>query len=847
MSRINFFRNPVFRKVTRIATVVFVALFVTLWIAGLIFEGKIKTLLLTEINKQLTVKVEVDEVTLSLFRHFPKASLRFVNVRIPSFPGDPVPMVDAQSLSLQFSILDLLRKNYTIRNVVVQNGRLSLVIPREGRPNYLILKEGSDDQEAISFALQKVRVMDVDVVYRDYKSELSIDFGCIRNTLRGNFSEERYHLRADGQVHIRRVQIADERYFTGQDATLALVLDIDQITGVYTFSKGDLEVEGMPFLVNGTMSVNEGNESLDLEVKGNRLTMSHLFDLLPEQYQSIREDYRPEGNVDFSGTISGGYSGGRSPDLRFGFGFSNASLTHKGTGIAMTGISCTGEVALSTGESYLKITDLTSQLGQGSIQGDLALFNFSKPVVRVDLDAALDIGQLLTFFPVRGVENGEGKMRLQLKAESEIGLSDSLSLTHLLHSRSNGVLELAGVAFRLTDHLSTYSGIDGRFLFDNNDLKIEQFKAIANRSDVALTGYARNVIPWLLMEQQQLEFKGSLRSSQLNLKELIFSVPDGDQTKPQPVILPSGISGSLEVAVGQLQYDAFQASGVKGRIQIAPGRVYAEQVSMDAFNGKIDGKLLLTQLKDSTFAFDCALNTSRADVSILFRQFNNFGQDDLTDKHLRGLLTSRMLVHSKLTPMLSFVAPSVEAVGELVIEQGALIGYEPVKALAKYTRIDDLSNIRFKTLRNEIRISGGKITIPEMMIRSDAVDMALSGTHTFEGKIVYHLKMLLSELLSKKAKRSKDWHENDDSGETDLKGRLTLNLIIDGTVDNPNVRYDRKNSREKAKEEFQTEKGQIRTLFTREFGTFIESNGGSETPAARKGLEGEILIEWEDE
>jgi len=63
--------------------------------------------------------------------------------------------------------------------------------------------------------------------------------------------------------------------------------------------------------------------------------------------------------------------------------------------------------------------------------------------------------------------------------------------------------------------------------------------------------------------------------------------------------------------------------------------------------------------------------------------------------------------------------------------------------------------VKFATLKNQIEIKDKVISFPAMDIKSSAINIQASGTHTFDNVINYRLRILLSELLSKKARKAK--------------------------------------------------------------------------------------------
>ena len=825
------------------------ALLVVLFLVGWLLQSRMETILIREINRQLVVRVEAESISISLLRSFPRARLRFNQVRIPTQSEPEKPLLEAASVFVDFSMLDMLRKRYTIRYLAIRDGRLHVMVDEEGLANYNIFKPSDDEEpsKGASFALRKFRIRDVEVMYENRQDNMLAELVSSHTIFRGDFSADLYRMRLGGGVVLRQLVTGGQRFFTGQTARLDLALDIDKLTNTYTIERGKLEMEGLPLLVSGTIRHSDQIRELALKVDGDNMKIAHLLNLLPTQGESITKEYAPTGNVSFRGTIQGGYAGGESPLAEFTYGIDQGAVRHKASGVDLHKISTKGVYRLSARENLLILNTFSANLGNGTIQGSGRVANPSSPELMVDLEAVVQVEELLGFFPLKEVEKASGRLLLFLKAETALKLSEEFTITHLLNSRTNGELQMEGVSFVLADGGRAFQELSGRMVFDNNDVRVTRLAGQTGSNELVFDGYFRNLFPYLLVDNQPLEFRGSVRTPVLDLKELFLAERDGGNGQGQ-FSLPDRISGSLQVTADRLIYGGFTPSRVMGRVQVSPYMMTAEQVQMDAFGGKLQGAVALAATGDGDFHFDCMLNTDRTNIRELFRQFNDFGQQSFTHEHLDGLLTSRIRIQSDLDPRLTMKLPTMEVVGELLIEHGELKHYEPVMAMARYTRLDDLSHIRFSALRNEIRIRNQEIVIPEMMIRSDALDLSFSGVHHFQGQISYRIRVLLSELLSRKARRVNPEAVAGDASDQDHRGRVTLHLLVEGTSSHPVVRYDRRSRRQTVQESLRTETQEVRELLRKEFGTFNREKRSNERQHARKQEEeGQIIIEWEDQ
>jgi hypothetical protein len=126
--------------------------------------------------------------------------------------------------------------------------------------------------------------------------------------------------------------------------------------------------------------------------------------------------------------------------------------------------------------------------------------------------------------------------------------------------------------------------------------------------------------------------------------------------------------------------------------------------------------------------------------------------------------------------------------------------------LKKYLDDEGLNNLRFSDLKNDIHIENKTIYLPQMEVRSNVTDIKISGTHTFDQQIDYHL---ITPLRNKKkintAEAQTALEESD--------GQTKLFLKIIGTTDNYRVVYDTKAVRKKISSDLKNEVKELKEAF----------------------------------
>ena len=106
------------------------------------FEDDLINLAKKKLNEHLTSEVKVEKISLSLLRHFPRASVEFSNVSmIEPIKGSKKTLLSAQRISLVLNLWDIYQQNYRIKKLLIEGGIFSVFVDKNGKDNYHFWKE----------------------------------------------------------------------------------------------------------------------------------------------------------------------------------------------------------------------------------------------------------------------------------------------------------------------------------------------------------------------------------------------------------------------------------------------------------------------------------------------------------------------------------------------------------------------------------------------------------------------------------------------------------------------------------------------------------------------------------
>ncbi len=826
-----------------------------------VFEDDIKKYITGEANKHLNTVVFIDpkDISLTLFSSFPDVSLEFEHVKaldaLPDEKRDT--LFRAERVALSFSLLDFFRENYTVRDVEMENAEVDLRIDKQGRDNYHFLKESTDTAASspVEFAIEHIGFENVNIRYHNQPAGGKYEVLLREMNCSGDFNTEQYLLETDASFVVGELRQGNVSYFAGNNGTLALSLQINNAASVYTVQTGKLTVSEFALQVTGSVKNSGTAPDLDLAVNGSNIDLGKALTLLPESWQNDIEGYKAGGEFYTDITIKGPVSDSLAPVVEGKFGIrSGGSLSRDGSGVTLRDISLKGLFSSGRGRDGFELSEFSGTTGVSKFSGKFAMDGFSNPAYSAAVTGSISLSEMQELLQIDTIEKAAGTVELRISASGRPGKGSKLTAADFRNFKTSGEMQLRNVVCRLKNSSLPVDSMSGSLGFDGNNVAVNSFKLRSGSSDILLQGKVRNLLGYLFTETEVLDITTTLRSELTDLNGLLAS-PEAQTSAADTTYnleLPKRIAVSLTTQINQIKFRKFEAREFRGEIKLRNQRLVADPVSFWTMDGKIAGSGMIDGTRGDSLLITGNAHTERVNINKLFVQLENFGQTTLTNEHVRGTLTSDINFASLWGSNLVMNEKKLFAEATITLEQGQLINFKPLEELSSFIKLDDLKNIRFNTLTNNINIRNRIITIPEMDIKSSAIDITMSGTHDFDNVVDYHIIVGLDELRAQKVKKANPANaelgivEEDDGGH-----RTKLYILMSGPLDNPNIRYDSKGLVRGIRSDLKQEKQSLKKLLNEEFGWFKKdstlnqkNNSGNKQPN-KTGEDGKFIIRFE--
>lgn len=774
-----------------------------------------------QLNQQVTTKVEIGNADLALFRQFPKVSLDLAEVKIHSSIKSQASLLQAKHVYIGFNLFDIIRKNYRIKIINVDSALLNLYIDKSGRNNFDVIKNNEAEpqkDEAFLLELRRVVFSRLKLVYENNQTKQYYEGNIHNMELAGNFSSKGDEVACVGDFSLMKSNDDLIRFVKGKPIMIDLAFKIDHVASAYTFEKGFVHIDKLQLSLSGKMQRKAKGLMCDVKIGARNLDIPSFLSLVPST-SKITEDFTSKGNLHFTGTIVGELSKNVYPAINLEFGIDNGALANT-SGLNLTDIQLKGR--FTNGKSHLKSTstieldDFSFKLNNDLVKGFAKLSNFNDLAINTKLNGQLDVNELLKLFKNNTVKAANGNVVFDIDFKGK--LSD-LENKHFSAISSTGqlTLSLSDVKFHQSD--KAINKLNASFSIGSKDVVIENFIAQVHESDVKVSGQLNNFIPYLLLNNQQLEADIRYQSDFIDLNHIVFPGNEISENKGvRGFELSENIILHAKVETGKFKYNNFIAQKVTATVNWKGKQIQVDDFNCEAFDGKVSVNGQIENAPDGRFLASLSASLNKISMPQLFTVCNNFGQTEITDKNIKGNISGTIDLVSVWSNNLVCDLNKLYLLANVQLDNGELNGFKPLESLSSYIDVQELRNVRFSTLKNTIQIKNRTIIVPTFEIKNSALNITMQGTHTLDNFLDYKLKVRLNDLLNKKRKPM----ENEFNEETS-EGGVNLYLSMKGPIDNIKVSHDRREAKKQIKQDIKIEKQNIKEIFKKELGITPEN------------------------
>jgi len=741
-----------------------------------IFEKQIGERIVRALNQQLTTELTVESMDMTVLRTFPALSADLQNVQLQG--TDDQVLLEAGTLSFRFGLLSILSRKYKVKSVKVSDGALHVSLDRNGRPNYLVYEADSTSAATSSsnntvVNLEQALLSNIEVLYTDLQTEQYMNVLVEEARFSGNFTGEKFDVESDASMVSRFYEAGGTRYLVGRPIDYDAIVQVDLAEGVYRLQEIRTNISGNEFVISGATEDWEGGLYYDLLVTNGEGNLEGVLQLLPASYSRSLGKFSSKGAFAFEATVKGPMGKDVQPEIKANLQLKNGRLQHPDMPADFKGVSFdasfTNGTKRSAATSEFRIDNFAGNINRQLTEMQLAVTNLDDPQIDFILDGALPIGAVYGLLGSPDITDGSGEVEIQdMRIQGRY--QDMLRTSRISRVKAGGRLEFDDASLVMNGERLVFDR--GVMDLKGNQLIVDNLRLTGADSDLQFSGTAFNVLPVLFADsvntqQAFLEFQANLDGKQVDIGKLLtafdlkvaaqdttqLDARDIDSLKTTTIEnqrrLTALLKGRFETNVEAFNYQQITGKNFSGQLDFSTSQIVIKGKT-DLMEGslELDGRLYF--FRDPSL--EAKLTGNGIDIKTLFAQTKNFGQEVLTAKNISGTMSAKTMIYAFWDQQGNFRDDRLRVLSAVAIENGALTDFELMERFSTFVNVKDLQNIKFTQLDNFLEITNNRLYLPAMFIRSNALNLTVSGEHDFSNNFDYNIQVNAGQVVANRFK-----------------------------------------------------------------------------------------------
>lgn len=683
---------------------------------------------------------------------------------------------------IELSLIDIFNKNYDIKNIIVTDATINFKYNDLNEPNFQIFRK-NDSKNNVS--IKKITLLNSKLKIQ--KSLTKLDLNWLINRAIIDIDANNYKFVTD--CFSKKLVVGETDYLNQKNINFNCSSDITK--EIVDIKNSLINIESVIFNMNGT--VISGN-LLDLNIEAKNQSIADLVNSLPLKMKKICAPFILDGNISLSGSLKGLMNKEKNPHFKMNYTISDGNYKLKSIPFILNNINMEGVVnngSKRNFESTEIIADIfNAKSKKGFINGNFTVKNLNDYFLKSSFRSAWDLSEVSTYFEDSPFIGLKGQIFTTTLYRGNIAFDYTFKKKFLNAKHTSDIIfKEASFNYNTFPLKFNFKSLKGKF--ENEKFSINSSITNISKSDISFKGNIYNLISFILNSASKIYINGDIMSNNINLHELMTLNDLSSANNKINTILPNWIDVNSSIKVKKIKFKSFESSNLTSKILFNNNILQLDTLETDLLNGSLKGDFTITEPLAENIKLNSKFIVEKINIRKSFDTFDNYGQTFIKKENLIGIGSAELDIIAHWKPKFVLDAKRLKVRSHLVIEKGELIDFKPLENLSAYVSIEELKHVTFSTLENTIDISNEIINIPTMEIKSSALSLLISGTHSFEQEINYEVTLLLSELISDSFRKKNT--QITSFGEEKKDGKIfnTIYFKMTGNTDDPKISLDK--------------------------------------------------------
>ena len=749
------------KKVVKISAAVIGIFIALLLVLPFVFKDKIIGIVKEEANKMLNAKLEFEDLDISFFSHFPKASIELENLSLSGtddFEGDT--LVSAKEIAVAVDISSLFNdKGFEISYIGLKKPSIKAVKLKDGKVNWDIMKptdapdeikEDENTSSSFSMKLNNVTIQDGTIAYYDDSTSMSFYTDKLNLKLKGDMSAKQSNLACNMQTKNIYFVMGRVPYLKNAEFKMAMNVNADFENQKFTFNENQLQLNAIQLNVDGWIAMLQDGMDMDIKVNSPKIEFKDVLSLIPAIYQNNFSALQTSGKLAFNASAKGKMRGDNVPQFNASLDVKDARFNYDNMPKAVEQIAISANVNNPGGsldKTVVNVSNLSFSMAGNPFKATLyASTPISDLNFKATADGKLDLNAVKEVYPLGDSTDLNGTITANLKFA---GKMSDIEKERYENVQGEGTFAIDQMKFKTTD-FPILSIEKAQASVNPKSLSLSEFNLKIGASDLYAKGEISNYLPYVL-RNETLHGKLDITSNLLNINELMGETETAETTESDTTVIsaievPKNLNLALTANVKKILFQKMVIENLTGNLTVANGTVQMNPLNMDLFGGTISANGSYSTAKSAENPeVKFALNIKQASFERTFNELDMIQQLVPLFAKTGGNYSVNFDMNTTLDKSMSPDLKTLMAKGLLESANINIQNIEVFDQLASLLKNDKLKTINAKDIKIPFTIEDGLIKTNPFDLSVGNISMNLSGTTSLSQEIDYNAKIKLPE------------------------------------------------------------------------------------------------------
>ncbi|MDR2125647.1 MAG: AsmA family protein [Prevotellaceae bacterium] len=739
----------IFKIILKSLAILIILLVLIIITVPTLFRGKIESAAKNIINEKVNAHVDFNNLKLSIFRTFPNVTASLENITVSginTFEGDT--LADIKSISAVVDIWALIKGDFVIKSVSVDNPRITALLLADGSANWNIIKEDEPETQqtteekssGFKLSLKKLEIKNANIVYADEADDMYAYVNNLHFNMKGELSSDRDVINMSAKSESISVYRKNSSILSNISLAISGDFDADFANNTFILKENEIEINKMALSADGIIKTTDSGIDFDLAYGLKVPSLKSLLGLIPPTILAEVNNIETQGDLSMNATMKGLLNDNSMPVITLALKVKDGYIKYSGFSEAVKHFNIDLDMILNKNKDANSVINLSKfsfdvMNNPFAVSGKI-LYPFTDPDMHFNASGKIDFASLRKSLPLVN-SSLDGVFNANIAFAGLLSQIENKQYEKII---LNGLLSLNNFKIKVSGMASEIDINNASLNFKPAYCELNSFDAKMGNSDLHLSGHFDNLLPYI--------FKGSSLKGNLNLKSTLFDcndflsiTPSSDNNKSASisetgvVILPSNIDFAIKTNADKLVYSNITMTNFAGNISMKDGKLNLEKIASHTAGGLIN--VSGSYFAQNTDKATVKMNVSLADVDIndAAKTFDILGKFAPILNGTNGKASLALDINSELDKNMNIDYKTLNAEGSFKTKDLLLAANESINKLAGLLKIDSIKSI--KNVNLNFAIKNGMIKVNPFDVKLGDFDMKIGGEHGLANDLNY--------------------------------------------------------------------------------------------------------------